>query len=87
MNFREKAAAQHIGISPAWLRKQRKLRSGPPYVRINRTIIYRKVDLDKFLEKHLNIPDGGEGLREKVGTHNTPGRVAARRGVRHLGSR
>lgn len=73
MNFREKAAAQHIGVSPAWLRKQRKLRSGLPYVRINRTIIYRKVDLDKFLEKHLNIPDGGpdggKDLREKVAAH------------------
>lgn len=53
MNYREGQAAAYLSTSRAWLRKMRQLRAGPPYVRINRTIIYRKSDLDSFLEKHV----------------------------------
>jgi len=53
MNFKTKGAARYTRLSEAWLRKGRLDKTGPPFVRINRTIIYRKIDLDKFLERHL----------------------------------
>ena len=56
MNFRTKNAAQYVGSSQAWLRKQRRLGMGPAYIRIGGMIIYRKADLDLFLERHLCQP-------------------------------
>ena len=50
-----------MGVSEAWLRKARQEKAGPPYVRIGRTIVYRKADLDEFLERHLKRPEDSEG--------------------------
>ena len=69
MNFRGKCAAQYLGVSEAWLRKARQDKAGPPYVRIGRSIIYRKDDLDAFLEKHLNLPE--DGVNEGIVSPNT----------------
>jgi hypothetical protein len=69
VNFRGKGAAKYLGVSEAWLRKARQDKADPPYVRIGRTIIYRKADLDEFLESHLKRPEGGtegvSGTQEK----------------------
>lgn len=56
VNFRGRGAAQYLGMSVAWLRKARQDKAGPPYVRVGRTIIYRKADLDEFMERHLQLP-------------------------------
>ena len=56
--LREKAAADYIGMSPAFLRLDRmngptKNRTpGPPFVRKGRRIIYLIDDLDRWLEEH-----------------------------------
>jgi hypothetical protein len=59
VNFRELAAAEYMSVSRALLRKMRKAHCGPAYVRINRTIIYRKADLDEFLERQVKRPEDG----------------------------
>jgi hypothetical protein len=53
-------AARYIGMSPAFLRQSRmhgdraSRTPGPPYVRVGRAILYRLIDLDRWLESNLN---------------------------------
>jgi len=55
------AAAQYLGISPAWLKKLR-LKApddpgvkGPRYIKIGKnTVLYRTEDLDAWLEAHAH---------------------------------
>ena len=49
----EKDAAAYIGLTPAYLRKARRLGKGPNYLRLGRTIRYRIRDLDAWLEAHV----------------------------------
>ena len=57
MNYREAGAAEYLKITRSYLRKRRRLHLDPPYVQVNRIIIYRQADLDAFLEKHLQEPE------------------------------
>ena len=49
----EKDASAYIGMTPAYLRKARRLGKGPNYIQLGRTIRYRVRDLDAWLEQHL----------------------------------
>ena len=50
-NYRSDDAAEYIGIAPPTLAKMRMRGDGPKYSKIsNRLIIYRKADMDEWLE-------------------------------------
>lgn len=44
----EKVAAKYLDLSVSFLRKSRRLGTGPAYLRFGRAIRYRFCDLDKF---------------------------------------
>lgn len=53
----EAGAAHYIGRSRAFLKKARIFGRGPAFVRVRRTISYRVVDLDAWLESHVVRPE------------------------------
>ena len=50
--LREPDAARYLGLSRPYLKRARRLGTGPIFVRIDRAIRYRIADLDAFLEAH-----------------------------------
>ena len=59
--FKTKQAAQYLGLSYSWLTKARIGANknnipGPEYVTVGRRCIYRREDLDRYLD---NPPPGG----------------------------
>lgn len=54
--LREKQVNEEYGFSLAWLRKMRLLRRGPPYLKLNRLVVYKREDLEKWLDQHLISP-------------------------------
>lgn len=46
----EHDAAIYLGMSPAFLRKQRRLGRPPGYSRLGRRIVYLRADLDALLD-------------------------------------
>ena len=48
--LREKDVYAEYGLTLAWLRKMRLFRKGPPFLKLNRAIYYRREDLDRWLE-------------------------------------
>lgn len=48
----EQAAAK-LGFAPATLERWRSQGVGPAFVRVNRAVKYRQVDLDRWVEGHL----------------------------------
>jgi len=50
----EAEAARQLGVSIGGLRKWRKARRGPKYLRLGRLIRYRRSDLEQWLESHCN---------------------------------
>jgi predicted DNA-binding transcriptional regulator AlpA len=52
--MRSAAAAQYLGIAQSTLNKSRLTGNGPSFVKIGRrSVVYRKADLDKFLEARV----------------------------------
>src|SRR5262245_17430723 len=52
--MRSAAAAQYLGIAESTLNKSRLTGDGPPFVKVgSRSVVYRKADLDKFLEDRV----------------------------------
>ena len=50
-------AAKYLGYSGSWMRQSRmKGKTGPPFIRVGRSIRYRRKDLDYFQEQHLCVP-------------------------------
>jgi len=55
----EKAAAQYIGMSVSYLRKDRmdglvdQRTPGPRYAKLGKRVIYLRDDLDSWLEQHV----------------------------------
>lgn len=49
---RESVAARRLGVSKASLRRWRRERRGPNFVRLERAIGYRLSDLEQFLSKN-----------------------------------
>lgn len=56
LTVNEKDAAQYLAMSVAWLRQGRMRGRGPAFVRFGRTIRYRIVDLDLWLDQHRVDP-------------------------------
>lgn len=65
--MRSAAAAQYLGIAKSTLNKSRLTGDGPPFVKVgSRSVVYRKADLDKFLEARLRRSTsdaGGEAVK------------------------
>lgn len=61
--LRTPEAAQYIGISRGSLERWRLTRDGPPFVRIGKSVRYRRLDLDKFMDERLVMPQS-ERTRE-----------------------
>ena len=63
--FRDREAAQYIGMSESFLRQSRmdgirEYRTpGPPFVKIGRAVRYLKEDLDHWLETYRQEPRQG----------------------------
>ena len=60
MNTRdnEKAAALWAGVSVSFLRKRRRLKLAPVYLRAGRRIVYAREDIDAFLRDRRIVPTG-----------------------------
>lgn len=54
-NIRVQQAADYIGLSKSFLDKSRCYGTGPAYVRLGRTIIYRTDDLDAWLNFNRQV--------------------------------
>lgn len=46
-------AARRLGLAESTLEKARLTGTGPPFLKLGRTVRYRCEDLDKWLENHL----------------------------------
>lgn len=58
MNFNDIEAAEYLGLGgPQTLRNWRHLGRGPAYCRLGRRIVYRREDLDRFLESGRIDPE------------------------------
>ena len=64
----ENQAARYLGLSVSTLRRWRRAQRGPSFVRISRTVLYRKHQLDEFLSKHTNNPNQN---KDEEGEKNT----------------
>ncbi|MBI4828655.1 MAG: helix-turn-helix domain-containing protein [Nitrospinae bacterium] len=53
------AAARYLAISIAWLNKARSHGSGPRFSKIGSRVVYRRSDLDEFLERHARTSTSG----------------------------
>lgn len=56
--LREKRSGKYIGMSYGWMRKSRREGTGPAFARLGRAIVYRKKDLDAFIEDRLQSTEG-----------------------------
>jgi hypothetical protein len=52
----EQQAGDYLGKPPGTLRQWRYLGQGPPFVHIGRSVRYRKVDIDAWLEANVTRP-------------------------------
>lgn len=60
----EKEAARILGMSVAWLQRQRWLKAGPEYIRVGRSVRYRLSTLLRWLDDNRVPPVGpDQGLR------------------------
>jgi hypothetical protein len=54
--LREKGASAEYPFSQHWFRKRRRLGLPPKFVRVGRTVIYSRQDLDAFFRAHEVAP-------------------------------
>jgi hypothetical protein len=73
----ERDSAQYIGFSTAALRIWRRAGRGPAYLKFNRNIRYRVVDLDAWLQAHRVETTDSRKVKGKVSgdAANAPARV------------
>ena len=48
----EKEVQKEYGLNARTLQRERSLGTGIPYVKMGRRVLYKRADLDKFIEKH-----------------------------------
>jgi hypothetical protein len=53
VNFDQEAAAAYLSVSVQWLEDQRQKGFGPPFAKLGRKIVYRKGDLDAFVQQRI----------------------------------
>jgi len=51
--LKDKAAGEVLGFAPVTLQEWRREGKGPPFVRLGRSVRYRRADLDAWAEKNL----------------------------------
>jgi len=52
--------SREYSLSREYLHKRRRLKLGPPFVRIARNLVlYKRADLEQFIDAHRVQPDGG----------------------------
>ena len=56
--LREPEVKHQYRFTGAWLRKNRRLKTGPPFVRVGRMVFYKRGDLDAFVAAHRVEPNG-----------------------------
>jgi hypothetical protein len=56
--FTETEAAKTLRRSKAALRRWRRERRGPNFVRVERAILYRREDLEAYIQKHTEDVNG-----------------------------
>ena len=56
--LREAEVTRQYTFSGPWLRKNRRLKTGPPFIRVGRMVLYRRSDLDAFVAAHRVEPNG-----------------------------
>ena len=64
--LREPEVKRQYRFTGAWLRKNRRLKTGPAFIRVGRMVFYRRSDLDAFVAAHRVEPNG-LGSREAEG--------------------
>lgn len=47
----EQGAADYTGLSVGWFRKHRQERTGPPFLKVGRRILYSVMALDQYLRE------------------------------------
>jgi hypothetical protein len=58
--LRERDAATYLSLTRSYLRAARVGRcDGPPYIRAGRAVLYRRTDLDAWLDRHCVGGDRG----------------------------
>ncbi len=53
--LRTRAAAAYCGCSKSWFEKLRLTGGGPLFIKLGRTVVYDRLDLDHWLSKHRRI--------------------------------
>jgi hypothetical protein len=58
----EREAARRLGLSVATMRRRRLQRQPPAWVKLGFRVLYRRQDLDSFIDANLvRLPDGETG--------------------------
>jgi len=57
--MREREAAVYIGVAPKTLANWRSAGKGPRFYKLGRMIVYRREDLDRYFDEHLQAPAHG----------------------------
>jgi len=65
--LREAEVARQYKFSVPWLRKNRRLQTGPPFIRVGRMVFYRRGDLDTFVVAHRVEPNDGHESGDRKG--------------------
>lgn len=65
-NIRVRQAADYVGLSKSSLDKMRCFGTGPAFVRLGRTIVYRTDDLDAWLTANRNEAANDNSRTEQV---------------------
>lgn len=71
---REQAAARLLGVSVAALRRWRRERRGPPFVRLERCIGYPVADLEAFVTTNTVAPETTTGAESVAPAVAVPSR-------------
>ena len=56
--LKEVDVSRQYRFSCSWLRKCRRLQTGPPFIRVSGMVFYSRKDLDAFVAAHRVEPNG-----------------------------
>jgi hypothetical protein len=68
--LREHEVKREYKLTGPWLRKNRWLKIGPPFIKLGRMVFYRRCDLDVFIAAHRIEPGGRSSGEAKVQGRN-----------------
>ena len=79
--LKEHAAARYLGVSVSTLRRRRAARRRPLFVQIDRSIGYRRTELDSFLDDNTIGPEVDQGDSPDVDQGRPKHRASKKGGV------